>query len=113
MYTLKGKLISKNGVQIITDKFKKRGFVIQDDNHQYPQFISLQLTQDNCDVLDKFNIGDNLTVSFNIKGRAWTSPTNETKYFNTLEAWKVTNDSGNSAEIPNVVTNSDDDDLPF
>ena len=97
----------------ISEKFKKRDFVIQDDNDKFPQFISLQLTQDNCDVLDKFNLGDNLNVSFNIKGRAWTSPSNETKYFNTLEAWKVNKDSDNPVEIPTVNNDSEDDDLPF
>ena len=33
--------------------------------------------------------GDQVNVSFLLKGREWTAPDGEVKYFNTLEAWRV------------------------
>ena len=84
-----GTLKMKSDVQEISEKFKKRDFVLTDNSSQYPQHISLQLTQDKCGLIDNVNIGDELKVSINLKGREWTSPKGEVKYFNTIEAWKI------------------------
>ena len=83
-----GTLKVKGTEQVVSDKFRKRDFVITDASSQYPQHISFQLTQDRCVLLDNYNVGDELIVHFNIRGREWTSPQNEIKYFNTLEAWR-------------------------
>jgi hypothetical protein len=55
----------------------------------YPQDIQFQLTQDKCSLLDGFNINDQIDVSFNLRGREWTSPQGEVKYFNSLDAWRI------------------------
>lgn len=74
----------------VSDKFRKREIVITDNsNSQYPQHIIMQATQDRCSILDQFYVGDEVTVSFNLRGREWTSPQGEIKYFNTLEVWKI------------------------
>jgi hypothetical protein len=86
---VKGKLKVKGSEQAISDRFRKREFVLTDDSSQYPQHISFQLTQDKCALLDAYNIGDEMTVSFNLRGREWTSPKGEIKYFNSLEAWRI------------------------
>jgi hypothetical protein len=84
-----GKLLVKYDAQQVSEKFKKREFVLKDDSSQYTQYILLQLTQDKCDLIDKYQIEDELKVSINIRGREWKSPQGEVKYFNTLEAWRV------------------------
>jgi hypothetical protein len=117
MFTLKGKLIVKGDEQQITEKFKKREFVIEDDSTQYPQVISFQLVQDKCSLLDAFNVNDQITVNFNIKGREWTSPKDkQVKYFNSLEAWKLSGENDAPVNIPTPSTALDSDsgdDLPF
>ena len=118
MFTLKGKLIVKGDEQQISEKFKKREFVVQDDSTQYPQVISFQLVQDKCSLLDAYNEGDEISVNFNLRGREWTSPKDgQVKYFNTLEAWKLSGANEAPTQIPTAVeTNagvSDADDLPF
>ena len=75
--------------QTISDKFTKRDFVLTDNSSQYPQHISFQITQDKCSLLDKYKVGDEITVHFNLRGREWTSPQGELKHFNTLEAWRL------------------------
>jgi hypothetical protein len=40
-------------------------------------------------LLDQFQANDNVEVSFNLRGREWTSPQGEVKYFNTIEAWRI------------------------
>jgi hypothetical protein len=84
-----GKLLVKYPEQQVSEKFKKREFVLKDDSTQYTQFILLQLTQDKCSLLDNYQIDEPLKVSINIRGREWKSPQGEVKYFNTIEAWRI------------------------
>ncbi len=100
-----------------------------DTESQYPQYVSFQLTQDKCALLDLFECGSMIEVHFNLRGRAWTSPQGETKYFNTLEALRILPQGATTpASVPNVppvnaaptpvvnIENTGDDeggDLPF
>jgi hypothetical protein len=83
-----GKLIVVNPTQVVSEKFSKRTFVVETDD-KFPQQIEFQLTQDKCDYLDQYKVGEQVNVSLNIRGRSWTNPQGETKYFNTLEAWRI------------------------
>lgn len=109
----------------VSDKFKKREFVLTDNSSQYPQHISFQLTQDKCDLLDKYQVGSEIKVHFNLRGREWTSPKGEVKYFNTLEAWRIEgeaatnggggnqNDAGAAQANTTFTSQGNEDDLPF
>jgi hypothetical protein len=103
----------------VSDKFAKREFVINDGAAEYPQDIMFQLVQDKVDFMDKFEVGEEVEVSFNMRGRKWTSPQGLDKYFNTLDAWRVdlvSQDAAttNTATPVEVVDNeATDDDLPF
>ncbi len=114
---LTGAVKVKKDEQSVSDKFKKREFVLTDNSSQYPQQISFQLTQDRCPLLDQVNVGDIITVHFNLRGREWTSPQGEVKYFNTLEAWKIDRNSSAGSQpatnYENVSAPQDKDDLPF
>jgi hypothetical protein len=108
----------KKDEQVVNDRFRKREFILTDNSSQYPQHISFQLTQDRCPILDPIQIGDTVTVHFNLRGREWTSPQGEIKYFNTLEAWKIDRNASASANQPvehyeNIPAPQDKDDLPF
>lgn len=118
MYTLKGNIKVIKPTQNVSEKFRKREFVVTDNSSQYPQDIQFQLTQDRCEQLDNSKPGDAVEVSFNIRGREWTSPKDgEVKYFNSLEVFKIQNMMAgeSSAPAPSVEFNSSDeaDDLPF
>jgi hypothetical protein len=68
--------------------FEKRDLVIITEE-QYPQTIIIQFTQQRCDLLDSLQVGQIVKVYINIRGREWTNPQGETKYFNTIEGWKI------------------------
>ena len=87
-YTIQGKITEIKDEQIITPSFKKREFVVT-TNEQYPQDVLLEFTQDKCDELNKANIGQEVKVDFNLRGRKWVNPDGESKYFNTLQAWRI------------------------
>lgn len=72
----------------VSEKFKKREFVLNTGG-EYPQEVLFQLTQDKCDLIDKFGIGQEVNVHYNLRGRSWQNPQGETKYFNTLECWRI------------------------
>lgn len=116
-----GTLKVKKEEQVVNDRFKKREFVITDNSSQYPQHILFQLTQDKCSLLEGIREGDVLTVHFNLRGREWTSPQGEVKYFNTLEAWRIERSPGKgnhsySQEVPEQFSDipaPSKDDLPF
>ena len=74
MFSINGKLVVKNDTEQIKDTFKKREFVISDEGSQYPQEISFQLVQDKCDLIDPYQIGQEIKVNFNIRGRRWENP---------------------------------------
>lgn len=87
-FEIRGKLYLKNETQVISDRFKKREFVIHEDDAEYPQYIKFQLTQDKCSLLDRFNEGDELNVHFNVRGNSWDKD-GKTSYFTNLDAWKI------------------------
>lgn len=68
--------------------FEKRDLVIITEE-QYPQTIIIQFTQQRCDLLNNLQVGQNVKVYINIRGREWTNQQGETKYFNTIEGWKI------------------------
>ena len=124
MYELKGSVKVVNETAVISDKFKKREFVITDDSSQYPQDIAMQLTQDNCDKLNGVNVGDRLLVKFNLRGRAWNDPkTGKARYFNSLDAWFIQKEIADSPVkikggiesnfMEDAVASNVSDDLPF
>ena len=68
--------------------FRKRELVITTDE-QYPQSILVEFVQDKCDLLDKFEVGKNVKIGINLRGREWTNPQGETKYFNSIQGWNI------------------------
>lgn len=100
MFEITGTIKVLKPEEKINDRFKKRELVIEDNSSQYPQFIPVEFTQDKCDLLDNFNVGDRVKVAFNLRGREWTSKQNETKYFLSLNGWKIENEQGASSAPP-------------
>lgn len=128
MYTLNGVIKVINDTQVVSDRFKKREIVVTDSSGQYPQDISFQLTQEKTDAVNDFRVNDPVQVSFFIRGREWTSPQGEVRYFNSLDIWSIKKMEGAGGAAPTSshqeppmrtteevqsFTSSDDDDLPF
>jgi hypothetical protein len=123
-FEINGKLYEKFDTVIVSDKFRKREFVIEKTESasfgDITDHIKFQLTQDRCDQLDRCNINDEVKISFNIRGRKWEKD-GKVSYFSNLEAWRLEKvESGNtssSAPIPGVdfpdFETSSDSDLPF
>lgn len=92
-----GKLIVKYDTQQVSEKFKKREFVIElqeeINGNMYTNFAKFQLVQNKCDVLDRFNVDATVKVSFNIKGNKWERD-GKVSYMTNLDAWRIEAASG-------------------
>jgi len=119
-FKAEGTLYKKFDTVQVTDKFKKREFVVEMVDGAYTQLIKFQMVQDNCEKLDGFNEGDQMEVSFNLRGREWTNKGGEVKFFSNLDAWridKVQSDriatAATTSTAPTAPTDKNKDDLPF
>lgn len=83
-----GKIRVINAEQQVSASFKKRELVVTTDE-QYPQHIMIEFTQDKTDLLNNYKPGDAVKVSINLRGREWVNPQGETKYFNSIQGWRV------------------------
>ena len=99
----------------ISDSFMKQEFILLVEDGQYPQHVKFECTQSQTDILQKVKVGDNVTVHFNVRGRKWDSPQGETKYFVSLNAWRIEKATA-AASNEAVAKDNDwpsDDDTPF
>lgn len=97
-----GKLHAIFETKQVSERFTKREFVLElVDNPKYPQTVLFQLTGDRVSQLDGLNVGDQVRIEFNLRGREWRSPQGETKYFNSLEVWKLEPARANAGQQQN------------
>ncbi|WP_370477701.1 DUF3127 domain-containing protein [Tamlana flava] len=105
--------------------FRKREIVVTTEE-QYPQHIMVEFVQDKTDLLDNYQVGQQVKISINLRGREWVNPQGETKYFNSIQGWRIealqTEASGtNMPPVPPAdafepagdLNDDDHDDLPF
>ncbi len=104
--------------------FRKREVVIT-TQEQYPQHLLIEFIQDRCEFLDSFNVGENVKISINLRGREWENPEGEIKYFNSIHGWRIEKEEFVEKdmipppdEAPGFEEKSDEDnevedDLPF
>ena len=107
--------------------FRKREIVIT-TQEQYPQNILLEFVQDKCELLDHYQVGQDVRIGINLRGREWVNPEGQTKYFNSIQGWRIDqldqgaeNDESIPAQKPFETTeldanqndNEEEDDLPL
>lgn len=85
---LKGTVKRIGEIETFPSGFQKRELVIV-TQEQYPQPISIEFLKDKGDLLNQLKENESVTVSINIGGREWTSPTGEVKYFNSITGWRI------------------------
>jgi hypothetical protein len=108
-----------------TNGFRKREVVITTEE-QYPQHIMIEFVQDKTDLLNNYQVGQQVKININLRGREWVNPQGETKYFNSIQGWRIENvqQDAPSGDIPPVppseafepvdkLNENDHDDLPF
>jgi hypothetical protein len=94
-----GKLVEIFETVKIKESFQKREFVLEfAKNPKYPELVKFELVQDKCGLLDKFSVGQDISVEFDLRGRKWTDQKGAVKYFNTLQAWRLGEANGQGGD---------------
>ncbi len=120
---IKGKVHEIGALQQVSETFKKRDLIIEyAENPTYPEYIRFEALQDKTSLFDSLKPGDDVEVSFNLRGRPWTDKAGKTSYFNSLVVWRINalSNSAASASTPAYAPPADlnsapgeEDDLPF
>ncbi|WP_269542632.1 DUF3127 domain-containing protein [Cerasicoccus fimbriatus] len=116
MYELTGKVKLVMEEQTFGSGFNKREFVVTTAEEKYPQDIKFETVKDKTSLLDGVSEGDEVTVSFDVRGREWKG-----NYYVNLNAWKIVAGSGSkggSDEPPldyydNNAESEEEEDVPF
>lgn len=134
MYEAKGNIKWIGETQSFPSGFSKREFVVTTQHDKYPQDLKFEVVKEKCTLLDAFDVGTAVTVSFDIRGNEYNG-----KYYVNLSCWKLQGDGGEdaglkserrspganarpinrmnsaepSAEELRNESNFDDDDIPF
>lgn len=88
-YKASGRLHAIHEAKQITERFRKREFVVEISDGRFPQYVQFQLTGDRCENLDDFKVGDDVEVDFSLRGREWRSPSGDIRFFNSLDVWTI------------------------
>ncbi len=120
---IKGKVHEVGAIQQVSETFKKRDLIIEyAENPSYPEYIRFEALQDKTALFDQLKVGDEVEVSFNLRGRPWTNREGVTSYFNSLIIWRITALSGQpagstpppyAAPVDMSSSSEEEDDLPF
>ncbi|WP_338732632.1 DUF3127 domain-containing protein [Mangrovimonas cancribranchiae] len=105
--------------------FRKREVVVTTEE-QYPQHLMVEFVQDKTDLLNNFQVGQQVKININLRGREWVNPQGETKYFNSIQGWRIETlqqeqGAQNVPPVPpadafepaNDLNEDEHDDLPF
>ena len=124
---LQGTIKKIGETQTFASGFQKRELVLLTEE-QYPQPIQIDFLSDKIDLLNNVSEGESVKIGINIRGKEWTNPQGEVKYFNSITGWRIEKVSGentntqapqpNTFEKPAPITNDnpfgdEQDDLPF
>ena len=120
---IKGKVHEIGALQQVSDTFKKRDLIIEyAENPTYPEYLKFEAIQDKTALFDVLKPGDEVEVSFNLRGRPWTNKEGVTSYFNSMVVWRLTQLTNTApvtttpptiAQADLATSSGEDDDLPF
>ena len=126
-FEVSGKVIEVNPVQQVSDKFRKREFVIEvseegSGGREFVEYIKFQCVQDRCELIDESFVNNRVKVTFNLKGNKWERD-GRVNYFTNLDAWRIERDGdksapGSAGTPPPMIddlppANEEFEDLPF
>ncbi len=100
----------------VSEKFKKRELILDTGNEKYRNYLKIEFVNDKCSLLDGFKKGDNVDVSFTLKGTIWKDKTGKEVYFNSIKGNEISKVQFGESEANkgvNISTPPEEDDLPF
>jgi hypothetical protein len=113
-FEITGRIIDVLPVNQVSDKFRKREFVIEKKESGgtavFVDYIKFQLVQDKCDLINESFLNEEVKIWFNLKGNRWEKE-GRVNYFTNLDAWKIEKMSSQVRD-QNVPSNTALEDIP-
>jgi hypothetical protein len=113
-FEISGKVIDISPVNQVSDKFRKREFVIEKKEAGgaavFIDYIKFQLVQDKCDLINESFLNEEIKIWFNLKGNKWERD-GKINYFTNLDAWKIEKVSS-QARDQNIPSHTTLEDIP-
>lgn len=110
---VQGKIKIQTQTETFGNDFTKCNLVLETEE-QYPQVLAIEFVKDKIELLNNFKVGDSVKVSINLRGREWTNPQGEIKYFSSLQGWRIEkSDTPAEATVEQITAPANNDDLPF
>ena len=116
--TATGKVIHIGDTETFASGFTKRLLVIETEaDTDYPKEIPFEFLKERGDALDKYAVGQEVTVHFNLDGRAGTGKY-EGRWFSSNTGWRIESDESAPVEAQPPADDDnldlgDKDDAPF
>mgnify|MGYP003436703368 CR=1 FL=1 len=105
---VKGQVKAILATETLNDGFKKRVIVVTEQG-EYPKDIAIEFLKDKVTILDKFKVGETVTVGINIQSREWQG-----KWFTNVNGWKINSEGQEAVQaVAPPASNDESDGLPF
>lgn len=119
MFEITGTIKKIFDEQTFGSGFNKREFVITVPDGRFPQDIKFECVKDKVALLSSLSVGDEIKVSFDLRGREWKD-----NYYVNLNAWKLESVGAAGGKKPAPAADEDpnivdeprhdvDEDVPF
>jgi len=68
--------------------FKKQEIVVKTDD-KYPQTFLIEFLKEKIELVEFISVEEEITVHCNLRGREWVNGEGVSKYFLSLNGWKI------------------------
>jgi hypothetical protein len=113
-FEITGKVIEIYPTVQVSDKFKKREFIVEKKESGgaavFIDYLKFQLVQDKCDLINESFLQEEIKIYFNLKGNKWERD-GKVNYFTNLDAWKIEKTSASGRE-QHISPNNTLEDIP-
>ena len=120
-YQAEGKLRAILATDQVSDSFRKREFALEIEDGKFPQTVKFQVVQDRVELLDEYEVGQQVRVHFDLRGREYTRKRDGvTDWWVNLDCWRLepldatgSDDGAAGAPTDQVSGGEFDDEIPF
>jgi len=80
--------------------FKKHQVVVETGDGRWDNPIAVEFTKDNIELSKKLKVGDQVQIQSRINGREWQGKDGVTKWFTSINGFKISVENSESQEDP-------------
>jgi single-strand DNA-binding protein len=87
--SITGVVSKKSEKANVGQTYESQLLIVTTEDETYPQDYPVEMQKNTFQYLDEINEGDKVEINVNVRGKKWTNPQGEDKYFVTLAGYRV------------------------